>query len=313
MMVTDGPILVIKLGALGDFVQATGPFAAIRKHHSNCRVVLLTTSPFADMARAGGWFDEVCLDRRPAAFDVAGGLALRKKIRGGGFSRVYDLQTSDRSNFYFRLFWPGTKPEWSGIAKGCSHPHTNPRRDSMHTLERQAEQLNRAGIDSVPPPDLSCVAADIARFGVPEPFALLVPGGAHHRPAKRWPVAYFRTLAEQLASNGITPVVIGSGSETGLAAEISSGLPAVRNLVGQTSLLDLAALSYCAWVAIGNDTGPMHVAAIAGCHCLALYSDESDPTLCAQRGPNVTILRREALELLDVDAVVAALPSRSPP
>ena len=313
MTLTDGSVLVIKLGALGDFVQATGPFAAIRAHHPDCRITLLTTAPFADLARAGGWFDEVWLDRRPAAFDVLGWLALRKSLRGGGFTRVYDLQTSDRSNFYARLFWPGAPPEWSGIAKGCSHPHANPRRDFMHTLERQTEQLSMAGIAAVPPPDLSWAAADIARFDVPEPFALLVPGGAPHRPAKRWPAAYFRALAERLAGDGVIPVVIGSDSEAGLAAEIASGLPAVRNLVGQTSLLDLAALSYRAWAAIGNDTGPMHVAAIAGCHCLALYSDESDPTLCAQRGPNVTILRREALELLDVDEVVAALPPRSPP
>ena len=36
--------------------------------------------------------------------------------------------------------------EWSGIAPGCSHPHGNPRRDSLHTIERQAEQLAAAGI-----------------------------------------------------------------------------------------------------------------------------------------------------------------------
>src|SRR6266568_4059670 len=45
-------ILVIKLGALGDFVQALGPAAAIRAHHPEAAITLLTTAPFAELARA---------------------------------------------------------------------------------------------------------------------------------------------------------------------------------------------------------------------------------------------------------------------
>ncbi|WP_431272755.1 glycosyltransferase family 9 protein [Dankookia sp. P2] len=44
-------ILVIKLAALGDFVQAFGPFAAIRAHHPGAEVTLLTTPPYAGLAR----------------------------------------------------------------------------------------------------------------------------------------------------------------------------------------------------------------------------------------------------------------------
>ena len=39
-------ILVIKLGALGDFIYALGPMAAIRRHHKDARITLLTTAPF---------------------------------------------------------------------------------------------------------------------------------------------------------------------------------------------------------------------------------------------------------------------------
>ncbi|MDP7425565.1 MAG: ADP-heptose--LPS heptosyltransferase, partial [Rhodospirillales bacterium] len=41
-------ILVIKLGALGDFVQAAGPFAAIRRHHQDAEITLLTAPAFAE-------------------------------------------------------------------------------------------------------------------------------------------------------------------------------------------------------------------------------------------------------------------------
>ena len=42
-----------------------------------------------------------------------------------------------------------TRPQWSGIASGASHPHDDPRRDDLHTIERQAGQLRAAGIDIV--------------------------------------------------------------------------------------------------------------------------------------------------------------------
>ena len=47
-------LLVIKLGALGDFVLATGPFAAIRNAHPDDEIVLLTTATYAEMAEASG-------------------------------------------------------------------------------------------------------------------------------------------------------------------------------------------------------------------------------------------------------------------
>ena len=178
-------VLVVKLGALGDFVQALGPFAAIRRHHAGARITLLTTRPYAELAEASGSFDEVWIDRRSRLPTRL--LALRRRLREAGFQRVYDLQTSDRTAFYFRLFWPGPYPEWSGIARGCSHPHANPGRDAMHTLDRQAEQLRMAGIEDVPPPDLSWAMPDVARFNLSGRYALLAAGGAAHRPGKRWP------------------------------------------------------------------------------------------------------------------------------
>jgi len=297
-------ILVIKLGALGDFVQATGPFAAIRAHHPGARVTLLTTPPFAAFAAAAPWFDAVWIDRRPRLWQVGRLLDLRAQLRGGGFGRVYDLQTSDRSGWYFRLIGGGV--EWSGIAPGCSHPHANPRRDSMHTIERQAEQLAMAGITAVPAPDLSWVSADVARFGLAPPFAVLCPGGAAHRPAKRWPAAAFARLAGRLAARGVVPVLVGTASEAALLAEIAAACPAARNLAGDTDLLDLVALGRVAAAAVGNDTGPMHLMAAAGCPCVVLFSSASDPNLCAPRG-RVRVLAEEDLARLDPGAVEAAL------
>ncbi len=126
-------ILVIKLGALGDFVQAMGPAAAIRAHHADARITLLTTAPYAELARAAPYFDEVLIDERPGFLDPVGLWRLRRRLRAGRFDRVYDLQTSDRSSFYHRLMG---RPAWSGIARGASLRHANPGQRATLRISR---------------------------------------------------------------------------------------------------------------------------------------------------------------------------------
>lgn len=299
-------ILVIKLGALGDMVQALGPMAAIRRYHADVQVTALTTKPYATFLRASGFFDSVWVDSRPSLLNVGAWIDLRRRFRNGGIRRVYDLQTSDRSGWYFRLFG-NPRPEWSGIAVGCSHPHINPQRDAMHTIERQREQLAMAGIDDVPAPDVGWAAADLDEYGLLSDYTLLVPGGARHRPAKRWPQACYIELAKKLCDDGHTPVLIGGADELDLLGAIAAAVPSAVNLAGRTDLLQLAELSRRAVCAVGNDTGPMHLIAAAGCKAVVLYSHESDPALCAQRGAKVRILRRPNLDALKVATVVAAL------
>jgi ADP-heptose:LPS heptosyltransferase len=293
-------ILVIKLGALGDFAQAFGPFAAIRAHHPGAEITLLTTPPFAPLARLAPWFDQVWENGRPRG--LAALWALGRRLRAARFDRVYDLQTSDRSSRYRWVVGRGV--EWSGIAAGASHPHANPRRDFMHTVERQREQLEMAGISHFPAPALEWLDADIARFAPPERFALLIPGASPGRPAKRWPVAHFGALAAAL---DIPAVILGGPAEAALGAAITQAATGARDLTGKTSFADIAALARRASFCIGNDTGPTHLAAVAGCPTLALFGEDSDPALCAPRGPRVAVLRHQPLAALQVADVEAAL------
>ncbi len=297
-------ILVIKLGALGDFVQAMGPAAAIRRHHRGDEIALLTTEPYAELARAAPYFDRVLIDERPGLFNPMGWWRLARLLRGGRFDRVYDLQTSDRSSFYH---WLMGRPDWSGIAPSASLPHANPRRDLMHTIERQAEQLRLAGIAEVPLPDLSWAARDIAHWRLPDRLLLLVPGGSAHRPRKRWPVERFAALAALAARQGVTPVVLGGAQEAALGAAIAQRCAAARDLTGKTGLGEIVALGRRALHAVGNDTGPMHLIVAAGAPATVLYSAESDPALTAPRGAHVIVLRRADLAELAVEEVAATL------
>lgn len=292
-------ILILKLGALGDFVQALGPMAAIKAHHPNAHLVLLTSAPFVAFGEACKLFDEVWVDEfRPKIWQVNRIFTLRKLLISGRFDRVYDLQTSDRSSFYHKILGPGKRPEWSGIAKGCSHPHDNLQRNIMHTHDRQKEQLAMAGIDHVPAPDLSWANSDISHFGLQPPYALLVPGGALHRPAKRWGAKGYTQLANHFLAQGLTPVLLGAGAELGILQVIEHEAPGTLNLGGKTDFIDLATLARGAKVAVGNDTGPMHLISAAHCPSVVLYSHDSNPELCAQRGNAVEILRKPTLETL---------------
>ena len=295
-------ILVIKLGALGDFVLAFGPFAAIRAHHPGAEVTLLTTAPFAGLARQSPWFDRVLVDERPSWWDLAGLRRLRTALRS--FDFVYDLQTSGRSSRYFRL---AGQPGWSGIARGASHPHGNAARNRMHTVERQRDQLEAAGIARFPAPDLAWLAK--GGPAVPPPYALLAPGAAPHRPEKRWPAPRFGELARLLHGRGVRPVVVGTDADRPLAATILGYCPETLDLTGRTSLLDLGGLAARAALAVGNDTGPMHLAAAMGCPSLVLFSGASDPALTAPRGL-VTVLRERNLADLALERVAACLPGR---
>ena len=291
-----------------------GSAAAIRAFHHDVEITLLTTRPYADFAERAPYFDRIWIDERPSWGNPLDLLRLTRRLRAGRFDRVYDLSTRTRSALYFRLMrrprWISDNgPEWSGIVRGASHrqPDT-PERRRMHTLDREADQLRWAGIPGpIPPPDLSWATADISRFALPPDYVLLIPGGAAHRPEKRWPLGHFIELAALIAASGQTPVVVGGPDERALGATIAAAVPLARDLIGQTSFADIVAIARRAKRAIGNDTGPMHLAVAAGAPATVLYSAASDPALTAPRGADVVILRVDDLADLPVDKVAYTL------
>jgi ADP-heptose:LPS heptosyltransferase len=297
-------ILVIKLGAFGNIILSLAAFAAIRQHHPGARISVLTSEAYADWLRSFPYFDNVIVDPRPRWWDLPGLHRLGRMLAERHLSRVYDLQTSARSSRYFHLFPAKRRPEWSGIAFGCALPDRDPQRNVLHDTERQRGQLRQAGISVFPPADLSWCRGDIARFSLPADFALLVPGSSPDRVGKRWPVTHYRALSERLASRGIRSVVIGGAPEKHLSAQIPAGV----DLIGQTSFGDLADLARAARFAVGNDTGPMHLIATAGCAAITLFSNDSNPVQCAPRGRWTRILQRPNLTDLPVEAVMETLP-----
>ena len=306
-------ILVIKLGALGDFIQALGPMGAIRKHHPDAKITLLTTAPYREFAEACGYFDNIWIDEKPGWVALSGWKKLKKQLIDGNFSRVYDLQNNDRTSFYLKLFPANKKPEWVGAAKGASHRNDSPERTKGHAYDGHVQTLALAEVKNIAFDKLEWMQANISSFPVRRPYVLLIPGSSPTRTEKRWPAESYARLAKILGQWGYQPVIIGAREESDLAREIMKHAPEALDLTGQTSLPQIAVLARSAAAAIGNDTGPMHLIAATGCPCLAIFSKQSDPVKHAPRGEKVMVLQSQDLQTLKPEKVLQLFKPREEP
>lgn len=333
-------VLVIKLGALGDFIQALGAMKVVRATHRSARITLLTTEPFEAFAKACPYFDIVESDGRPR--DLRGQTDLIRRLRSAGYDMVYDFQNNDRTARYYAAMG-GKRPLWSGAAQGASHRHRNPNRAMMHNFDRLSEQLIHAGLGPKPPGDPSgwIVGQDLTPsldwirpafrdpprfqpefFNLYGPYMLLIPGSSADHPEKRWPVKNFVEIARWVADAEITPVVVGGRDEGDIGNQIMKAEPRAKSIVGRTDLFQLATLSQRALIAVGGDTGPMHLAAAARAPGVCLFAQEWNEQLAedlttvwnpqtrlgraAPRGGPMIVLHATALEDISVNDVKRA-------
>lgn len=295
-------ILVIKLSALGDLFFALPALQAIRRHHPDERLVLLTAARFEALMRSTGLFDEVWADERPGWGRPLALLRLARRLRRPRFARVYDLQWSNRSDLYLRLIGRSAE-ERIGATPAATLRYPD-RRARKPIRERQADLLRLAGLPPVAPPDLAFLATDVERFGLAGRTALLVPGSAPTRPLKRWPAERYAALAQGLAAAGLRPVLIGGEDERAVLQTIQAAEPTA--FAAPMTLGEIATLARAAAVTVGNDTGPAHLAALAGSPIVMLFGEDSDPVKQRPFGQAVRVLERRPLSDLPVDEVLAA-------
>nr|WP_246463417.1 glycosyltransferase family 9 protein [Nitrospirillum iridis] len=290
-------------------VQCFDAFQAIRGRHPRAHITLLTGSAFVGFGQAMPWFDAVWADprsRSPLAY-----LRLRARLRAGRFDTIYDLQNKPRTARYFWLMGPGRRPRWSGAAPGAAFPLPDVR--GLHNHDRYRAQLAVAGVPDTGAADLEWLAGDVTGLAPEGRFVLLVPGCSPHLPHKRWPAERYADLGRRLADRGMTPVVVGTNADRDAAGAILRDCPWAVDLVGRTSLGQLASLARRAEGAVGNDTGPIFLAAALGCPTLMIMSHHTDPVRSAPWGPNAAWIKSLDLADLGVDAVENALRLRPPP
>ena len=326
-------LLVIKHGALGDIIMATGLFAAIGHHHRDAHRILLTTPPFVDLARQSKYFDDIWIDHRSSIWRLDRWIRLRRRLIKTGFDRVYDLQGSQRTGLYYRMLPPSARPEWIHATAIPALLQPTAHQAVFRATRQQVLRLPPAcGIRGVSSPTLAWLDAEIKRFGLPnhrdqtstrqkakqlpktdKGYVLLIAGCSSHRLGKRWPAERYAALANALVRQDMLPVLIGTQADQSALDHISDQCPAARNFCGLTTLAEVAALARGARYAVANDTGPAHLAAVVGCPILVLFSDQSNPVLSAPWGPQVYVIKDKDLNELSVDTVITALQLLGPP
>jgi lipopolysaccharide heptosyltransferase II len=107
---------------------------------------------------------------------------------------------------------------------------------------------------------------------------------------KRWPAEHFAEIARRLNREfAATVVLIGGPDEADAAGRIVSALDGrCVNLVGKTTIKQLAAILSRVHLAFTNDSGPMHLAAALGTRVAALFTCTS-PDRARPYGPGHSV------------------------
>ena len=110
-------------------------------------------------------------------------------------------------------------------------------------------------------------------------LALVAPGTTW--PTKIWPTTHFRALTQSLVDRGFgVGVVWGTTAERRVSSSIAAGLDGAE-VMPATNLPELTAICRQCQLFVGNDSGPTHLAAAAGCPTVAVFG-ATDP---ARNGP----------------------------
>jgi len=264
-------ILIIKLGALGDMVMATSLIRQIQRHHAHDALWLLTAPAYHEI-----------FDQWPGLNVFAfGRKGLREYInavvwiRNGDFTRVYDLQSSNRSAFLCAL---------SGIPERVgNHPRfpynihpPDKYTGHCHIYERMLEVLRAAGINpQYTPPELpvSEKEKDFVLSWLREnhllssPFVIMHPGASPRHPEKCWP--YYLELALALKDSGYAIVWVGADNERETNRQFSARVGIDASNIFSINML--AEIGRHAHFAVTNDSGPMHVLSCSGIPVYAFF------------------------------------------
>ena len=281
-------ILVIKHGALGDLVQGFDAFAGLRAGRPDAHITLLTSPAFTGLSRRAPWFDEVLADPRAPVVNLPQLLRMRRLLQAE-WEMIIDLQCSRRTARYHR-FLASSSTRWFGTARGASDPY--PDFIGVNNADRMRVAIGMAGGDSDMVASLDWLS-DGADSGVADHPVVLVPGCSPAKPGKRWPASSYAALANSFIDEGRQVVIVGTAADRDAVEALLRDAPACINMVGRTSLDSLAALFGRAHAVVGNDTGPVFLAARTGVPTLMVMGGDTDPTMSAPVGARAGFIRQD--------------------
>ncbi len=296
-------ILIIKLGSLGDVVQISGALRDIREHHKNEKITILTTSKYINLFKNCPYVDNCLEDERLPRYNIFYLLRLRKIINSLNFNKVYDLQNSNRTNFY-RKFLINVK-NWSSSRDIPENKYNN------SVLQRFDEQLRKSNIQTLYTlkPDFSWAAEKANNYNLDtdKKYILFFPFCSRDLIHKRWP--YFSELINLIKQNHpeYSLVVAPGPGEIEEAKSLDTKIALNNNL--PLNFFQLASLIKKSHLVIANDTGPAHMAAHLGARGFTLFGPHTTPEKVSIEREKFIALQTMDLKSLFADRVYALIKS----
>lgn len=291
-------ILIIKMSSLGDVLHTLPFAAALRERFPRAKISWLVHPQFAGFVPDAPVIDEVIYFDK-VAFNKMGLFKklkfiykFRKELHSKHFDLVIDMQGLFKSALV--AFLTGTKEkigycemrEGSGlVSKAICGANSK-----EHVIERYLDVACYLGAEikeiKFPMPNLrkenQSVRAKLKASGRNIPSYVVFVVGARWE-SKEWSPSNFAKLADLVCDEETYVVLAGGPDEIKKGEEViaKAKTKKIINLIGQTSLRELASLINGAKVFISGDTGPLHVAAALKKPLIALYG----PTLADRTGP----------------------------
>jgi heptosyltransferase-2 len=281
-------ILVIRGGAIGDFLLTVPALQAVRSAWPRAHLALLGNPAVADLARAAGLADEFrSVDRADVVSLFATGQELDSGIRFwvGSFDLIVSyLHDPD-----------GVVENHLHAARTGRLVCASPLVSAGHAVEHFLRPLGSLGlrVGDVEWQPLALPASSAARgrervAALGDRVLALHPGSGGRR--KNWPLHSFLELAATVERDDRTaPLFVLGEAEHAVRAELEA-LAGRGRVLADRPLLEVAeATSACA-AFVGNDSGITHLAACLGRPTVAVFGP-TDPAVWGPRGPRVRIVQ----------------------
>lgn len=284
----DARVLLIRLSALGDVLFALETVASLARERPDVRIDFLVEDRFADLLRGHPQLHAVHVFPRRRKLAVPAALRALRRTR---YDAVLDLHGISKSALHVLAARARRKLGYDApAAREGAHRLYRERVALPQPLPHRAERglflLRALGLAAEParpvlaPPD----APPSFWRQDDRPRVVLHPGASAFAAFKRWPADRFAALAGRLRARGLVPAVSFGPGEEELARAIADAAPGCRLLDGRgLGLRGLGAVLADADLVVAADTGPLHLAAAAGCAAVALFGPRTSP--CAVRAP----------------------------
>ncbi|GHS94427.1 glycosyl transferase [Synergistales bacterium] len=257
-------VLWIRFSAFGDVLRSAAAAHRFTKKFPGVRLSFLTCPEYGKLLKNQPYIDDLLfwdIKKHPADY-----FRVLRQIRASGYKFLISMHRGSAAAFV--SFFSGI-PIRLGYNSGMQFAY----------LTTHWEYLDALGVDFASRDEPSIFTAENDRqkaqsllTSLPEKKLFAVIGASN--PQKFWPVRHWIEFLSPLATEGWGIVLNGHGEkEARTAHEIENALqsPAVLNLVGQTPFPLMAAVVHSCAVAVGNDTGPLHLAALVGTPTLGFF------------------------------------------